>query len=103
MAPSMGLLRRLHRRGHSCPWWFACTFDNPLRGLIHRPSEILGGLVRRGDTVVDVGSGLGFFTIALAEMVGPEGRVISVDLQEDMLKRSRRRAEILPRRAWSAG
>ena len=26
-------------------------------------------------------------------MVGPEGRVISVDLQEDMLKRSRRRAE----------
>lgn len=89
----MGLLRRLHRRGHTCPWWFAYTFDNALRGLVHRPTEILGGLVRRGDTVVDVGSGLGFFTIALAEMVGPEGKVISVDLQEEMLKRSRRRAE----------
>ena len=89
----MGLLRRLHHRGHTCPWWFAYTFDNALRGLVHKPSEILGGLVRRGDTVVDVGSGLGFFTIALAEMVGPDGKVISVDLQEEMLKRSRRRAE----------
>jgi ubiquinone/menaquinone biosynthesis C-methylase UbiE len=89
----MGVLRRLHRRGHTCPWWFAYTFDNALRGLVHRPVEILGGLVRRGDTVVDVGSGLGFFTIAMAEMVGPEGRVISVDLQEEMLKRSRRRAQ----------
>jgi ubiquinone/menaquinone biosynthesis C-methylase UbiE len=89
----MSLLRLLHRRGHTCPWWLAYTFDNALRGVVHRPSEILGGLVRRGDTVVDVGSGLGFFTIALAEMVGPEGKVISVDLQEGMLKRSRRRAE----------
>lgn len=90
----MGLLSRLHRPGHTCPWWFAYTFDNALRGLVHRPSEILGGLVRRGDTVVDVGSGLGFFTLALAEMVGPEGKVISVDLQEEMITRSRRRAEM---------
>jgi ubiquinone/menaquinone biosynthesis C-methylase UbiE len=89
----MGLLRALHRSGHTCPWWFAYTFDNALRGLVHRPTEILGGLVQRGDTVVDVGSGLGFFTLAMAEMVGPEGKVISVDVQEQMLVRSRRRAE----------
>jgi ubiquinone/menaquinone biosynthesis C-methylase UbiE len=89
----MGLLRRLHRSGHTCPWWFAYTFDNPLRGAVHRPAEILGGLVRRGNTVVDIGSGLGFFTLAMAEMVGPEGKVVAVDLQDEMLKRSRRRAE----------
>lgn len=89
----MGLLHRLHRRGHTSPWWFAYTFDNAIRSLVHRPSEILRGLVRRGDTVVDVGSGLGFFTLAMAEMAGPEGKVISVDLQDEMLKRSRRRAE----------
>jgi len=64
-----------------------------LRGLVHRPSEILGGLVRRGDTVADVGSGLGYFTLAMADIVGPEGKVISVDVQEQMLKRSRHRAE----------
>lgn len=89
----MSLLRQLHRSRHTCPWWFAYTFDNAFRGLVHRPSDILGGLVRRGDTVVDVGSGLGFFTLAMAAMVGPEGKVISVDVQEQMLKRSRRRAE----------
>lgn len=82
----------LHGR-HSCPWWFAYTFDNPLRRLIHNPREILGGLVRRGDTVVDIGAGLGFFTIALAELVGPQGRVIAVDIQPEMLSRTRRRAE----------
>lgn len=79
-------------RGHTCPWWFAWTFDNPLRGLAHDPAAILHGLVRPGDTVVDVGCGLGFFTIAMAGLVGEDGRVIAVDLQPEMLARARRRA-----------
>src|SRR5512146_115103 len=77
---------------HTCPWWFAYTFDNRLRRLLHDPAEILGGLAHAGDTVVDVGCGLGYFTIALADLVGPHGRVIAVDLQSEMLKRARRRA-----------
>lgn len=87
------LARMLHGGRHTCPWWFAYTFDNALRGLVHRPADVLGGLVRRGNTVVDVGSGLGFFTLAMAEMVGPDGRVVSVDLQSEMLKRARKRAQ----------
>jgi ubiquinone/menaquinone biosynthesis C-methylase UbiE len=78
---------------HTCPWWFGWTFDNPLRRLVHDPARILDGLVRPGDTVVDIGCGLGFFTIALARLVGPEGRVIAVDVQDGMLARARRRAE----------
>ena len=78
---------------HTCPWWLAYTFDNRLRGLLHRPAEILNGLVRPGRTVVDIGAGLGFFTIAMAELVGSEGTVISVDLQPEMLRRARRGAE----------
>lgn len=85
--------RRKHSRRHTCPWWLAYTFDNALRGLLHKPTAILGGLVQRGNTVVDIGSGLGFFTIAMAELVGPEGKVISVDIQPEMLKRAKRRAE----------
>jgi ubiquinone/menaquinone biosynthesis C-methylase UbiE len=38
-------------------------------------------------TVLDFGSGPGFFTIALAEMVGASGRVIAADLQDGMLRR----------------
>ena len=88
------LLRRVLYLGpHTCPWWFAYTFDNPLRGLVHDPSAILGDLVRPGDRVVDLGCGLGFFTLALARLVGAEGTVVAVDLQREMLRRTKRRAE----------
>jgi SAM-dependent methyltransferase len=89
------LHRALFLGPHTCPWWFAYTFDNPVRGLVHDARSILDGLARPGDTVVDIGCGLGFFTHALAELVGPEGRVVAVDLQEAMLDRNRRRAERL--------
>jgi ubiquinone/menaquinone biosynthesis C-methylase UbiE len=44
-------------------------------------------------TVLDVGPGMGFFTIPAARMVGDSGRVIAVDLQEKMLKSLVKRAE----------
>jgi ubiquinone/menaquinone biosynthesis C-methylase UbiE len=77
---------------HTCPWWFAYTFDNPLRRLVHNPRAIFAGFVKTGDTVVDIGCGLGYFTLALAELVGPDGRVIAVDVQSEMLRRAERRA-----------
>ncbi|NJD17795.1 MAG: methyltransferase domain-containing protein, partial [Gemmatimonadetes bacterium] len=92
----MGLMDwALFRGPHTCPWWFAYTFDNPLRRLVHEPTAILGRFVRPGDRVVDVGCGLGFFTLALARLVGSEGRVVAVDVQEEMLQRTHRRAERL--------
>lgn len=87
------LNRVLYLGPHTCPWWFAYTFDNPLRRLVHDPSAILGDLVRPGDRVVDLGCGLGFFTLALAKLVGFQGTVVAVDLQEEMLRRTRRRVQ----------
>jgi ubiquinone/menaquinone biosynthesis C-methylase UbiE len=83
------------RGGHVCPWWLAYTFDNPVRRLLHRPEDLFRGLVAPGQTAVDVGCGMGHFTLGLARMVGAEGRVVAVDLQEKMLERVRRRAERL--------
>jgi ubiquinone/menaquinone biosynthesis C-methylase UbiE len=77
---------------HICPWWFAYTFDNPLRRLIHPPERVLVGLVREGQTTVDIGCGMGHFTLGLARMVGQTGQVIAVDLQEEMLRLVQRRA-----------
>jgi len=37
-------------------------------------------------TVLDIGCGMGFFSIPLAPMVGPNGKVIWVDMQEKMLQ-----------------
>jgi ubiquinone/menaquinone biosynthesis C-methylase UbiE len=87
-------LRRILLQGpHTCPWWFAYSFDNPLRRLLHDPEVILEGLVEAGQTAVDVGCGLGYFSIALARMVGPDGKVQALDVQPQMIQRARRRAE----------
>lgn len=78
--------------GRVCPWWFAYTFDNPLRRWLHRPRKILGPYVKEGYTAVDIGCGMGPFTVELARLVGSGGRVIAVDLQEEMLQRVEVRA-----------
>jgi ubiquinone/menaquinone biosynthesis C-methylase UbiE len=70
---------------HVCPWWLAYTFDNPLRRLIHDPRKILSPFVKEGMTVIDIGCGMGYFTLGLADLVGDGGQVIAVDLQQQML------------------
>lgn len=77
---------------HVCPWWFAYTFDNGLRRLFHRPEEMFAAYLEPGMTALDIGCGMGYFSIGMARMLGEEGRVISVDLQQEMLDAVRRRA-----------
>ena len=47
----------------------------------------------QGEQVVDVGSGAGFDSFVAAGQVGPEGRVVGVDMTPEMLVKSRRTAE----------
>ena len=54
---------------------------------------MLKPFVRVGMTVVEPGPGMGFFTLELARLVGPEGRVIAVDVQPQMIAGLRRQAE----------
>jgi cyclopropane fatty-acyl-phospholipid synthase-like methyltransferase len=81
------------REGHVCPWWMVYTFDNPLRRLLHDPSALLAGLVREGMVVADIGCGRGYFSIAMAGMVGKTGTVIAVDIQQEMLDMMLKRAK----------
>ena len=78
---------------HICPWWGGYFIDNPMRRLLHNPEKIVGPYVQPGMTVMDVGCGMGFFSIAMARIVGDQGRVIAVDLQQKMLDVLRKRAE----------
>jgi len=77
---------------HVCPWWLIYTFDNPVRRLFHDPVKLLGPYLGPGRKAADIGCGLGFFTLGLARLVGPAGRVYALDLQEKMLAGVRRRA-----------
>lgn len=42
-------------------------------------------------TVLEPGPGMGFFTLALARLVGPSGKVIALDLQPKMIAALKRR------------
>ena len=75
-----------------CPWWCCFTFDNPLRKLIHGPARMLEPFVKRGMDVLDVGCGMGYFSLGMAELVGADGTVTAADLQPEMLAGLARRA-----------
>jgi len=77
---------------HVCPWWLGYLLASPLRRLQYDPARILAPYVREGMRVLEPGPGMGFFTLELARMVGPSGRVIAVDIQPRMIERLKRRA-----------
>jgi ubiquinone/menaquinone biosynthesis C-methylase UbiE len=75
-----------------CPWWLGYLLLNPLRLRWHNPAEILKSHITEGMQVLDIGPGMGFFTLPMAKLVGDKGRVIAIDLQEKMLKALEKRA-----------
>jgi len=81
------------RQHHVCPVWVGYLLANPLRALFQRPETILAPHIASGMLVLDVGSAMGFFSLPLARLVGPGGRVVCVDLQQKMLDALLRRAK----------
>jgi 2-polyprenyl-3-methyl-5-hydroxy-6-metoxy-1,4-benzoquinol methylase len=99
--PGMRVMKKISdmifaRGRHVCPWWACYLFDNPIRKLFQDPYEILSPYVKQGFTVIDIGPGMGYFTIPLLKLIGRDGKVIAVDIQEEMLT-------VLKRRAIKAG
>ena len=62
-----------------------CGVGNPL-GL---------GELRAGQTVLELGSGPGMDSLLAARRVGPTGKVVGVDMCEEMIAKARRNAELL--------
>ncbi|MBZ5542536.1 MAG: class I SAM-dependent methyltransferase [Acidobacteriia bacterium] len=77
---------------HVCPWWLGYLVASPVRRLMYDPAKILPPYVREGMTVLEPGPGMGFFTLELARLVGPSGRVVAVDIQPRMIEGLKRRA-----------
>ncbi len=75
-----------------CPWYIGYLLINPLRRLFQDPRAILSPYVREGMTVLEIGPGMGYFSLPLARLVGAGGRVICVDVQQKMLDSLHKRA-----------
>ncbi|MDG2243699.1 MAG: methyltransferase domain-containing protein [Rhodospirillaceae bacterium] len=58
--------------------------------------------VRRGETVLDLGSGTGKICFIASQVVGPEGKVIGIDMTDEMLDVARRNAPIVAERTGYA-
>jgi ubiquinone/menaquinone biosynthesis C-methylase UbiE len=76
-----------------CPWWLGYFLVTPLRRLAQDPRAILRPFVAQGMTVLEPGPGMGFFTLEMARLAGPRGRVVAIDVQPKMLAALRRRAK----------
>ena len=79
--------------GRVCPPWIGYVLLNPIRKLFENPNKLFGEFVREGMVVLEPGCGMGFFTLPLARMVGPQGRVVAVEIQPKMLTVLKRRAQ----------
>ncbi|QTA89130.1 class I SAM-dependent methyltransferase [Desulfonema magnum] len=75
-----------------CPVWIGYFLASPVRKLFQNPEKILRPYIRKGMNVLDIGCAMGFFSLPLARMVGSNGRVICVDMQEKMITSLEKRA-----------
>jgi ubiquinone/menaquinone biosynthesis C-methylase UbiE len=73
------------------PW-----LDRPEREDQEKSSRLLDALeLRDGETVVDLGAGSGYFAFRIAPRVGRAGKVLAVEIQDEMLQKIRERAQAL--------
>ena len=62
------------------------------RVIFHNPERILAPYVSDGMIAMDIGCGMGYFTLPMSGMVGKNGKVVAVDLQSKMLEGLKRYA-----------
>lgn len=82
------------RHAMPCPVWMKGLLDPPFTtGTSKRTRKTIELLdIRSGMNVLDAGCGPGRLTIPVADMVGPDGTVTAIDIQEGMLAEVQKRA-----------
>ena len=65
---------------------YAAHLEAPARAAWQKPDQVVAALgLRTGQTACDVGAGPGYFSLRLARVVGPAGRVFAVDVEPKLL------------------
>ena len=99
MTIETGVLQRYSQGAESIQADLCCTVDYDRELLALLPQEIIdkdygcgdpSRYVRKGDVVLDLGSGSGKICYMAAQLVGDAGKVIGVDMNDDMLALARK-------------
>jgi len=73
---------------------YIAHLEDPDRVVWQKPDEVVAALgLKGGETVVDLGAGTGYFSVALSKAVGPTGKVYALDVDEELLVYLRKRLE----------
>lgn len=75
-----------------CPRWLGFFLDNPLAGR-EANWQISNAGLRPDMAVLDAGCGTGRLTLTIAQLVGPQGKVVAIDIQRTMLDTVNERLE----------
>ena len=71
-----------HVMGHQAAGWL----ERPDREAEERTDLLVEAMqLKPGEVVADIGAGSGYFCWRMAKVVGPEGRILGVDIQQEML------------------
>jgi arsenite methyltransferase len=81
-------MHRLHQDTKA----YIAMLEDPERDEYQKPHEVLMALdLKPGETIADIGSGSGYFTLRFAAHVGDTGRVLAVDIDPEMIRYLNRR------------
>jgi ubiquinone/menaquinone biosynthesis C-methylase UbiE len=79
-----------HVMGHAAATWL----ERPEREEEENPRKLIELLaLKEGEVVADIGAGSGYYTFRMAKLVGPKGKVLAVDIQQEMLDIIKARAK----------
>ncbi len=85
--PSGKLLSRI------IPWHVGLAIVEPISRLVEPPQRLIEPYVKTGQVVADLGCGRGYYSLALAELVGQEGKVYAVDLDKKNIRALQKRGD----------
>ncbi len=71
------------------------NLESRWRSILQNPDKILSPFIKKDMTVVDLGCGPGFFTIPIRSLTGKNGKIIAIDVQEEMLEILQRKISTL--------
>jgi ubiquinone/menaquinone biosynthesis C-methylase UbiE len=71
------------------PW-----LDRPEREDEEQPAKVIDAMeLKGGEVIADLGAGSGYFTFRLAPKVGEQGKVLAVEIQDEMIAELKKRIE----------
>ena len=107
MHPESAVKRRYANAAEAAETGLCCAAEYDRRYLEIIPPEVIekdygcgdpSRYLKPGETVLDLGSGAGKICFIAAQVVGPNGKVIGVDMTDEMLAVARRGAPIVSER-----